>query len=69
MLLLKNNFKVMTETKKQSAEAPKTKTIKNRSNHRVELLVNGSVIVFLPDSSVKVPAEFNVPQGLGLIER
>lgn len=59
----------MAETKKTGADAPKTKTIKNRSNHRVELLVNGSVIVFLPGSSVKVPADFNVPQGLGLIER
>lgn len=68
MLLLKK-FKAMAETKKERADAPKMKTIKNRSNHRVELLVNGSVIVFLPGSSVKVPADFNVPQGLGLIER
>ena len=68
MLLLKK-FKSMAVTKKVSADAPKMKTIKNRSNHRVELLVNGSVIVFLPGSSVKVPADFNVPQGLGLIER
>ena len=59
----------MAETKKAGAETPKMKTIKNRSNHRIELLVNGSVIVFLPGSSVKVPADFNVPQGLGLIER
>ena len=68
MLLLKK-FKSMAVTKKVSADAPRMKTIKNRSNHRVELLVNGSVIVFLPGSSVKVPADFNVPQGLGLIER
>ena len=68
MLLLKK-FRIMAETKKPGAEAPKMKTVKNRGNHRVELLVNGSVIVFLPGSSVKVPAEFNVPQGLGLIER
>lgn len=59
----------MAETKKAGADAPKMKTIRNRSNHRVELLVNGSVIVFLPGSSVRVPAEFNVPQGLGLVER
>lgn len=47
----------------------KIKYVRNRSGHRVELLIDGGVVVFLPGKTVEVPADFDVPSGLGLYVR
>lgn len=49
--------------------APKTKGVRNRSGHRVELVIDGKVVVFLPGKVTDVPMDFQVPNGLGLYVR
>lgn len=49
--------------------APKTKSVRNRSGHRVELVIDGKVVVFLPGKVTEVPMNFQVPNGLGLYVR
>lgn len=49
--------------------APKTKGVRNRSGHRVELVIDGKVVVFLPGKVTEVPINFQVPNGLGLYVR
>lgn len=51
------------------APAKKTKSVRNRSGHRVELVIDGKVVVFLPGKITEVPADFDVPNGLGLYVR
>ena len=53
-------------TKKTTSEPKKFQSVRNRSGHRIELLVDGKVVVFLPGETTKVPANFVVPQNLGL---
>lgn len=45
------------------------KSVRNRSGHRVELVIDGKVVVFLPGKIVQVPVDFDVPNGLGLYVR
>lgn len=47
----------------------KVKTVRNRSGHRVELVSGDKVIVFLPGKSVEVPADLEIPGGIGLYVR
>lgn len=47
----------------------KTKSVRNRSGHRVELVIEGKVVVFLPGKVVEVPMDFDIPNGLGLYVR
>lgn len=52
--------------------AKKTNNVKevyNRSGHRVELIVNGKVSVLLPGSTLEVPMDLAIPDGLGLVVR
>lgn len=49
--------------------APKTKGVRNRSGHRVELVIDCKVVVFLPGKVTEVPMDFQVPNGLGLYVR
>jgi hypothetical protein len=49
--------------------ASKTKGVRNRSGHRVELVIDGKVVVFLPGKVTEVPMDFQVPNGLGLYVR
>lgn len=49
--------------------APKTKGVRNRSGHRVELVIDGKAVVFLPGKVTEVPMDFQVPNGLGLYVR
>lgn len=49
--------------------APKTKGVRNRSGHRVELVIDDKVVVFLPGKVTEVPMDFQVPNGLGLYVR
>lgn len=46
-----------------------TKSVRNRSGHRVELVINGKVVVFQPGKVTDVPIGFEVPKGLGLYVR
>lgn len=46
-----------------------TKFVRNRGGHRVELVINGRVVVFLPGKSVEIPIDTEVPNGLGLYVR
>lgn len=43
-----------------------TKTVRNRSRGKIELYVNGEVVVILPGESVRVPLELDIPSGIGL---
>lgn len=58
------------EVKGQQVAPPsqevKTKLVRNRGMGKVELLINGRVVVFLPKHTVEVPSDFNVPSGIGL---
>lgn len=44
----------------------RTKKVRNRSNCKVELLIEGKVVVFPPKGTVEVPYAFDVPNGIGL---
>ena len=44
----------------------RTKKVRNRSNCKVELLIEGKVVVFPPKGTVEVPQDFDVPNGIGL---
>jgi len=50
------------------AETPKakTKSVRNRSDGKIELLINNEVVVFPPKGTVEVPIDFDVPNGIGL---
>ena len=61
----KNKTQVSVEQK----AVKKTKSVRNRSGHRVELVINEKVVVFLPGKITEVPADFDVPNGLGLYVR
>lgn len=47
----------------------KTKGVRNRSGHRVELVIDDKVVVFMPGKITEVPVDFQVPNGLGLYVR
>lgn len=55
---------VPTPLKKDDSRT--TKMVRNRSGHRIELVINERVVVFLPGKTVEIPADFDVPNGLGL---
>lgn len=44
----------------------KTKLVRNRSGHKVELLIDNKVVVFAPGKTTEIPSWFEVPNGLGL---
>lgn len=46
-----------------------TKEVYNRGGHRVELIVDGNVQVLLPGSTLIVPIETTIPEGIGLFVR
>jgi len=58
-----------TEGQKQPAEMPsqpRTKKVRNRGNGKIELLIEGKIVVFPPKGTVNVPIDFEVPNGIGL---
>lgn len=61
----------MTDKKETAPMESKTKTkeVRNRSGHKVELVMNGKVIVFMPGKITEVPKEMDIPGGLGLYVR
>ena len=62
------NVTEQVEAQRQAA-AKKMKTVRNRSGHRVELVIDGKVVVFYPGRATKVPADADIPGGLGLYVR
>lgn len=70
MFNIKNENK-MDEKKEKSTprSSVRTKLVRNRSGHRVELVFNGEVVVFLPGKITEVPMDFDIPSGLGLYVR
>lgn len=65
-----NNVNEETPVKQQlpapKVQKPKTKWVRNRSGHRVELVIGGKVVVFMPGKNTEVPANAEIPSGLGL---
>ena len=59
----------MQATSVEQKAAKKIKSVRNRSGHRVELVIDGKVVVFLPGKVVEVPMDFEIPNGLGLYVR
>lgn len=59
----------MAEKSEAQKTVTKTKAVRNRSGHRVELVIDGRVVVFLPGRVTEVPTDFEVPNGLGLYVR
>ena len=57
------------QTTKVTSQYKKTKKVRNRSGHKIELLVNGKIVVFMPGKVTEVPSDFSVPSGLGLYVR
>lgn len=51
------------------AKKTDTKEVRNRSGHRVELIVNDEVKVLLPGSTINVPIDTMIPGGIGLVVR
>lgn len=52
-----------------TAKKKAMKQVRNKSGYKVELVINGKVVVFLPGKIVEVPADFDIPNGLGLYVR
>lgn len=59
----------MKENEVGEVSTKKVKCVRNRSGHKVELVIDGKVVVFLPGKVTEVPADFDVPNGLGLYVR
>ena len=54
------------EVNEPAVQTPQTKKVRNRNEYKVELLIDGNVVVFPPKKTVKIPANFDVPSNLGL---
>lgn len=52
--------------KKETLKEQKKRKIRNRNPYKVELLVDNSIVVFPPKTTVEVPANFDIPSNLGL---
>lgn len=48
------------------AKVVTTKKVRNRSGHRIELVIGSKVYVFLPGKVTEVPADALIPGNLGL---
>lgn len=59
----------MQGTTGRQKSAKTTKLVRNRSGHRVELVINEKVMVFLPGKTVEVPIDCQIPGNLGLFVR
>lgn len=62
-------IEMQNATGTQKSAKKTTKSVRNRSGHRVELVIDGKVVVFLPGKTVEVPMDFQIPGGLGLFVR
>lgn len=74
LIFVNKNTELMGKnTQNTSAETEvvqrKIKKVRNRSGHRVELVIENKVVVFMPGKVVEVPFDFNIPNDLGLYVR
>ena len=51
---------------KPTKSQEETKDVGNRSGQRIELVIDNKVVVFLPNKTQKVPADFPIPANIGL---
>lgn len=56
----------INEVNEQEVQTTKTKKVRNRNDYKVELMIDGKVVVFPPKKMVEIPTNFNVPSNLGL---
>lgn len=54
------------EANEPAVQTPQTKKVRNRNDYKVELMIDGNVVVFPPRKTVEIPTNFNVPDNLGL---
>ena len=54
------------EVHEPAVQTPQTKRVRNRNEYRVELFIDGNVVVFPPKKAVEVPENFIIPENLGL---
>lgn len=54
------------EVHEPAVQAPQTKRVRNRNDYKVELLIDGNVVVFPPKKTVEIPTNFDIPNNLGL---
>ena len=54
------------EVNEPAVQTPQIKRVRNRNDYKVELLIDGNVVVFPPKKTVEIPANFDVPSNLGL---
>lgn len=47
-------------------QSPGMKTVHNRNKYKVELVVEGKVVVLLSGKSAQVPVGYKVPENMGL---
>lgn len=66
-IIMEKNKIQDASVKRESLE--KTKSVRNKSGHKVELVIDGKVVVFLPGTVVEIPMDFEIPNGLGLYVR
>lgn len=50
----------------QVAKVAQPRRVRNRNNYKIELSVDGKILVFPPRRSITVPDTFELPEGLGL---
>ena len=66
---MEENKETQVNVVQERPSKKKTKSVRNRSGHRVELVIDGKVVVFFPGKVVEVPMNFDIPNGLGLYVR
>lgn len=67
--IFETKFNDMEGKTKNEARETRTKSVRNRSGYKIELLINGVVVVFLPGKITKVPFDADIPQNIGLFVR
>lgn len=57
---------IIEEATEQKVQTPQVKKVRNRNDYKVELMIDGNVVVFPPKTTVEIPANFDVPSNLGI---
>lgn len=52
----------------ETLQVPELKKVRNRNDYKIELFIDGKVVVFPPHKSAEVPVDFILPANLGLYE-
>ena len=61
--MTKQTTEKVNEPEVQTAQI---KRVRNRNDYKIELLIDGNVVVFPPKKTVEIPANFDIPINLGL---